>query len=364
VTGEREEVYDDRDNFSQNPFIRTLDEHTIQQIISRGVVLGVYEPVSLLFKLGLSHSFGGPSIRVVLVANVVLHTLNLLLTYTLSNSLMDVFGLNDREPFNKFAVLLSTLIIGLHPLRAEVVAWASCLPYLLACFFSLLCLLCSIQHCKCDSLLTVWKLLASVCFLVAAFSKAAASSVVGAVILLEFTLWNLRAKEAPQFLSCLKQGVLIVGQNIPMLCVGYYAVYCATWAAKDETVNLRNLSMSESLLRATFMLAYYYWKTICPTGLTVRLRVPDALPLQSTRFGLPALVVGVGCLLLTVSYLLLLLRRWKSSVKFQRQSSLLHFLLLAYLALLLPTLGLVSHHVWSLAGKGSTVDTHAVRVVL
>jgi hypothetical protein len=58
--GEREEVHDDTDNFSTNPFIRTLDAHTIHQIISRGAVLGVYEPVSLLVKLGLSRAFGGP----------------------------------------------------------------------------------------------------------------------------------------------------------------------------------------------------------------------------------------------------------------------------------------------------------------
>jgi hypothetical protein len=348
--GEREEVYDDTDNFSKNPFIRTLDEHTVGQIISRGVVLGVYEPVSLLFKLVLSHVFGGPSIQVALVANVVIHTCNMLLSYALSKSLLAAFDLEDREQFAERAILLSTLLVGLHPLRAEVVAWASCQPYLLACFFSMLCLLCSIKHCNSNSMFSLWKVFACFFFLLAALSKAAASSVVGGVILLEFTLSCLRAKEAPQFVTCLKQGVLAVVQNIPMLCIGFYAVYCATWAAQDETVNLRDLTVAESFLRASFMVAYYCWKTIYPTDLTVRLRVPeDTLHLFCVRFGLPALIVGAGCLALGVSYVMVLLRRWKSSVKFQRQNGLFHFLLLAYLALLLPTLGLVSRHVWSLA---------------
>jgi hypothetical protein len=347
--GEREEVYDDTDNFSKNPFIRTLDAHTIHQIISRGAVLGVYEPVSLLVKLGLSRAFGGPSIQVILVANVVIHTLNLLLTYALSRSLMAAFGLNRLGAFEDGAVLLSTLLIGLHPLRAEVVAWASCMPYLLACFFSQLCLLCSIRHCNSDSVVSIWKVSAGVFYFFAALSKAAASSVVGAVILLEFTLLCLRAKEAPKFLTCLKQGALTVVQNTPMLCIGFYAVYCATWAAKDETVNLRDLSVAESFLRASFMVAYYCLKTVYPTDLTVRLRVPETISLFSVRFGLPAFLVGMSCIVLAVSYILLMLRRLKWSVKFQRQNSLLHFLLLAYLALLLPTLGLVSHHVWSLA---------------
>jgi hypothetical protein len=349
--GEREEVYDDSDNFSKNPFIRTtIDEHAVRQIITHGVVLGVYEPVSLLFKLLLSHAFGGPSIQVALKANVVLHTCNLLLSNTLSKALLAAFDLEDHEPFTERAIVLSTLFIGLHPLRAEVVAWASCQPYLLACLFSMLCLLCSIKHCNSKSMFSWWKVIACLFFLLAALSKAAASSVVAAVILLEFTLACLRAKEAPQFGTCLKQGVLTIIQNIPMLCIGFYAVYCATWAAQEEAVNLRDLQFVESFLRASFMVAYYCWKTIYPTDLTVRLRVPeDTMHVFCARFGLPALIVGAGCLALGVSYVLVLLRRYKSSVKVQRQNGLFHFLLLAYLALLLPTLGLVSRHVWSLA---------------
>ena len=203
------------------------------------------------------------------------------------------------------------------------------------------------------SVCSVWKVLACLFFLLAALSKAAASSVVGVVVQLEVTLSCQHAKEAPTLVTCVKKGLTAILQNAPMLCAGFYAVYCATWAAEDETVNLRELSTPESLLRAAYMVGYYCWKSVCPVGLTVRLRVPDEglLLLSNLRFGAPALAVGIGCIVLGVSYVLLLLRHscWKSSVSAQRQHFLLQFLLLAYLVLLLPTLGVASTHVWSLA---------------
>jgi tetratricopeptide (TPR) repeat protein len=345
-----EHIYDDIENYTRNPLLRTLDLQSISHIVSRGIVLRVYEPVSLVFKLLVTHTFDADqAIRVALIANTALHTCNLLLSYLLSKSLLSAFGVNETSLFVQRSLVVSALLVGLHPLRVEVVAWASCLPYLLACLFSLLVLLTTIKDSHSDSVCSGWKLLGIVCYLLAAFSKVAASSVVAASIVLEVTLrCRKQAQNTPMTPALVAKTIVTTAlRSVPMLAIGIYAVYCAAAATNTGTASSadRILTVNETIVRAGYMVAYSFIKTIYPANLTPRLLIPDSI--SSTEHVFLAAAAGVVVAAGSTCYLYLLSSASKASK--DQKYLLLCMLLVVYILLMLPTLGLASQHISMLA---------------
>ena len=69
--------YDDEKNYEEVPQLHSLI-HTLRWVLEDGVILGVWEPVALLFKAGWHVASGGGGPRVCFAINVALHTLNAL----------------------------------------------------------------------------------------------------------------------------------------------------------------------------------------------------------------------------------------------------------------------------------------------
>ena len=132
-------TWDDNENYLENERLKNgLTVENVHWLVKDCTLLGVWEPTSSFFKLLLvslfhqnilgssSDSIDNLSPRIFLISNVLLHTLNSLLLY---------FKVLPSEESNVFARILATLMFAIHPQRVEVVAWASCLPYTLACSF-------------------------------------------------------------------------------------------------------------------------------------------------------------------------------------------------------------------------------------
>ena len=135
-------TWDDNENYLENERLKNgLTVENVNWLVKDCTLLGVWEPTSSFFKLLLvslfhqnilgssSDSIDNLSPRIFLISNVLLHTLNSLLLY---------FKVLPSKESNVFARTLATLMFAIHPQRVEVVAWASCLPYTLACSFSIL----------------------------------------------------------------------------------------------------------------------------------------------------------------------------------------------------------------------------------
>ena len=73
----------------------------------------------------------------VLIISLCLHILNTLLIRGYAETAVRIFR---PDASTKTTIVLSgrALLFAVHPLRTEVVAWASCQPYLLAMLFSIL----------------------------------------------------------------------------------------------------------------------------------------------------------------------------------------------------------------------------------
>jgi len=124
--------WDDDGNYVYNSRIHTLSLPNIVWYFTSANIYFVYEPLSLLVK-ALQHQLVGLTPASIYLTNVALHLVVTALAYTLSLRLSP-----PTSAVHRSALFLGTLCFSAHPLRAEVVSWLSCQPYLLATTFSLL----------------------------------------------------------------------------------------------------------------------------------------------------------------------------------------------------------------------------------
>ena len=98
--------------------------------------LGVYQPLAWI-ALQLQYSFGGMSPSVYHGTSIALHILNTFILFSLIMALRTHADV-ERSRHDRRRLWLAgfvSLIFGLHPLRVEVVSWASSQPYLLCSVF-------------------------------------------------------------------------------------------------------------------------------------------------------------------------------------------------------------------------------------
>ena len=124
--------YDDPANYDQNPFL----QGDLTDIVTDGNVLGVWEPVSLLFRRFVSQ-FIPLSASNVLIISLCLHIGNTLLIRGYAETVVRIYRPDATAQNVRLCSCFAALLFGLHPLRTEVVAWASCQSYLLAASFSI-----------------------------------------------------------------------------------------------------------------------------------------------------------------------------------------------------------------------------------
>eukprot|EP00930_Biecheleria_cincta_P047321 TRINITY_DN32783_c0_g1_i1.p1 TRINITY_DN32783_c0_g1~~TRINITY_DN32783_c0_g1_i1.p1 ORF type:complete len:625 (-),score=96.84 TRINITY_DN32783_c0_g1_i1:28-1902(-) len=312
------------------------------------ISLGVYEPVTLACRVFVSWCGGAVTPRLFAALGVWLHgtatSLACLNAHTvlrlLEGSEAEVtppvkdIGHVRRTARSRQQLLCSaaaTVLLGAHPMRAEVVCWTSCHGYMLACIFSLQCIRSRLSGNLRTELLY---------FCLAVFSKAAAVSLPLVLLLAELAF--VHRSVAPKAVCAAFITV------IPMLLVAIAAALAATLAAGEVPADARSLDLSERLLRACYAPIFYLCQTfVLPWRWTTpRLALPEQgqLSLAQPFFAASAAAVATASLILPV-VLLAVLRSAR-----QHGLSLLWLAWLAYLGSLLPTLGLDPHgHVWALA---------------
>jgi Flp pilus assembly protein TadD len=317
--------WDDQENFLSNPSYRGVGWPQLRWAWTTFRV-GVYQPLAWML-LGAQYSLFGLRPWGYHLTSLIIYVLNTVVLYALVVSLLSRCrnGLAQGGPTT--LAVASGLAVGLfaiHPLRTEVVAWASCQPYLPCAFFSMLTVLAYLRAFpEGEAERRCWLCVAFCCFAAALLSKAVAVGLPAILLILDvYPLGRLGGAAGRSLgLRVWREKVPFLGLSVIFMVVAYVAREDARHLAPVE-----GRSVSASIAQACYAVCFYPIKTILPWSITAYYPIPERLGLAEWPF-MPGFLVTLG-----VSLGLLLWRKTRPGPACAW---------LSYLVLLAPTSGMV-----------------------
>jgi protein O-mannosyl-transferase len=137
-------AYDDDENFIDNASFRGVGSSQFRWAWTT-FLLGVYQPLAWML-LGLGYVLAGLNPRGYHLVSIGRHAAVAVALFALILAILRRCGWpgnpgTRREIHLQVAAALAAALFAVHPLRVEVVAWASCQPYLPCALFSILTIL-------------------------------------------------------------------------------------------------------------------------------------------------------------------------------------------------------------------------------
>jgi Tfp pilus assembly protein PilF len=315
--------WDDGANLLQNPHLREFNWASFCWAW-RTYLLGVYQPLAWLLFLA-EYALWGLLPWGYHLVSLLLHTVNVLVFFVLTRELLEHARPDLAAVDRTLGAALGAALFGVHPLRVEVVAWASSQPYLPCAFFALLSVLLYLRASRADGhrrlrlLVACWVLL-----LAALLCKSLAVPLPLLFLVLDvYPLRRLGADRGPRA-GRSTRGVWV--EKLPFLLLAGVFAAVAFRARTSLEVVARARSLSARVAQVCYSIAYYPLKTVAPSGLMPFHPVRNGASLDEPLFQLCAASV------LGLSLILLLLRR--------RCPALLA-VWVSYLLLLAPNSGIV-----------------------
>lgn len=314
-------LWDDDVNIVGNPFLRQLDVDSIGWAF-RTNIIGVYEPLSWIVKCIEAQVFGLTP-RAFHATSLAMHLGTALLLLLLARRV-----LARALPAAPAASILAGATVAaalwaVHPLRTEVVAWASGQSYAQAGLFSVAAALAYARRCEAPSGGAGWLVASILLYGCAVLSKSAAVMLPAALVALD--LFPYRR------LGSLRTWI----EKIPFGVVAVVMMYVA-WAATATTQPTDDVALDagQKIARAGHAVVTYLMQCVWPVDLLPHYRLPDGgVGLGQPRFAAATAVALALCIAAAVQ-----LRR--------RPGPALAWFV--YLATLLPVLGFVQHGIVTL----------------
>ena len=349
--------YDDDHNFVNNAHVRNgLSWATVRWAWTEGVVLGVWEPAALMVKAAIVSTFGF-SVDIFARCSVALHVATALLLCFVAERIVASALPRGAYAQRWAACGVAAALFAAHPLRVEVIAWASCQSYLFANFFALLAVVLHLKRRAAASLC---------CFALAVLSKSSTVTLVGLFVWID----ALRSEEAwtpRRIVSVFRANAFAIALAalaafLAVRANGDTAFSDAVDAASDDpalslgegpAITLRS---PQKVLRAAYAVCWYAAKTVWPSNLAIRYRVEsaDEIGIGHAPYALALLACSVTTVALSV--VLLVARRRRRRAKKNGASvtpcgcgEIAGAVWASALGLLLPTLGFVQHGIFTLA---------------
>ena len=320
--------WDDPVNFLTNLDYRGLGWAQLRWAFGT-YLLGVYQPLAWVF-LEAQYQAWGLSPGGYHLASLLMHALNAVVLAALAATLLDR-GLPDEVRGDRRAVVLGSAtaaaLYAVHPLRVEVVAWASCQPYLPCAFFCLLTVLAYLRGCEAAGRRRVaWIAGAWTLSLAALACKAAAVGL--PAVLLILNVYPLRRLGIGPGLRAGPEARRVVLELAPFALAGVaFAVLAVSAKRADFSLTPSGAGGIESrLAQACYGIAFYPIKTIVPHGLAHYYPTPRRMDFSRAPYA-PA-AAAVACVTAAAA---VFRRRWPG----------LAAVWACYLATLAPNLGLV-----------------------
>jgi Tfp pilus assembly protein PilF len=319
---------DDEVNFLENLGFRGLGWEQLRWAWST-MLVGVYQPVAWML-LEAQYAAWGLDPRGYHYAGLALHALNTAVLFALTVALVDrarPTASDDERRRLYWASALAAALFAVHPLRAEVVSWTSCQPYLPCAFFSMLTILAYLHAQQKDRSVrsrTCWLVGTFVLYAAAFLSKAPAVGL--PVVLLILDVYPL-GRFGPRALL----------EKVPFFAASAGAMVMAVHARESLSASIV-YPLSFRIGQASFGAVFYLVKTIVPTGLTAFYPFPLHPNWAEPRF---------------VASIVLVVAATAAALWFWRRAPGLSAAWLAYLVLLAPSSGLVP------MGRAMTADRYS-----
>ena len=222
---------------------------------------------------------------------------------------------------------LAVALFAVHPLRTEVVAWASCQPYLPCALFSMLAVLAYLRAFP-DGQTPRWRwLLATFALFVAALlSKAVAVTLPAVLLILDVYPLRRLGGGPGRWLGPSVRRVWWEKVPFGVLSLVFMRLAIVGRAEDIHLVTNKQPGIAARLCQSCFGIWFYLIKTVLPTNITAFYPVPERV----VWFESPFLSCILGTLGVSVA-LFLLRRRWPGLLA----------VWLSYLVILAPNLGLI-----------------------
>jgi Flp pilus assembly protein TadD len=321
-------VWDDDANFLENVSYRGLGWSQIHWAWT-SFQLGVYQPLAWML-LELQYVLFGLRTWGYHLTSLVLYAIDTVVLYLLIMALLVRCrpALQRASPTDlALGAGLAVAPFAVHPLRTEVVAWASCQPYLLCSLCSMLSVLAYLRAFRDGAApRRNWLAGAFLLFVAALLSKAVAVSLPAVFLILDvYPLGRLGRGPGRWFGPSVRT---VWWEKVPFvgLSVVFMGLAVAGRIQVHHLVTYEAWGLMARLVQACYGIWFYLVKTVLPTDITAYYRIPEQAVVRSPLF----LSSVLGTLLATASAFLLR-RRWPGLLA----------VWLSYLVILAPNLGLL-----------------------
>jgi tetratricopeptide (TPR) repeat protein len=323
-------VWDDPQNFLENPDYRGLGWAQLRWDWTSFHV-GVYQPLAWMI-LGVQYLLFGLKPWGYHLSSVILHAINTAVLFLLTVSILVRSGLGGapgRLGIVTVSAGLAAALFAVHPLRTEVVAWASCQPYLPCALFLMLSVLAYLHALPAGSAPRAGWLVASFfLFAAALLSKAVAVTLPIVLLILDvYPLHRLGAGRGRWFSTAVRR---VWWEKIPFALLSLiFAILAALGRVREERLaSAETWGIPERVAQACYGVWFYLIKTVVPANITAYY----VLPPRPEMFTLPFVLSVLGVLGVCVG--LFLVRRRPAGAALGAVWS-------SYLVILAPNLGLV-----------------------
>jgi tetratricopeptide (TPR) repeat protein len=336
------DTWDDGPNLVENPYLhlRALGWSSFSWAW-RTFLLGVYQPVAWLIFFAEYAGWGLEPWGYHFVS-LLWHAVNAIQFFLLTQELLDRARPDLAASDRTSAAALAAGLFAVHPLRVEVVAWASSQPYLPCAFFCLLSIRMYLRACdqtegrvRLKRLVECWAL-----FLAALLCKALAVPL--PFVLLVLDVYPLRRLGGGGASWVGRAARTVWLEKLPFLMLsGLFAVVAYRARLSLEIVTQAR-SLSSRVAQVCYSIAYYPIKTVAPFGLLPFHPVRNGANLGDPLFQL--CTAGASGLSLA---LLLVRRRWPALLAAW----------ISYLLMLAPNSGIVRMGAMLIADRYSYIAT-------
>lgn len=314
--------WDDTTNFLNNPDYRGLGWKNLRWMATT-FLLGQWIPLTWL-TLGLDYIVWGMDPFGYHLTSVLLHTATTVAFYFVARRLLAMSAPSWSPQSLATAALAAALFFGIHPLRAESVAWVTERRDVLSGLFFMLALLGYLRAREEGPRSRLWFGLSVGAYALAALSKSIVVSL--PIVLLLLDVYPLRRLGSEPRRG--RRARELIVEKGPYFLVALITGLMAIWAQQSNRflTPLDQLSMLDRIPVVLYSLWFYLAKTVLPTGLSPLYELPARVSLLEPRF----LGAAVGAAA-AGAVVILLGRRWMG----------LRIAAAAYAAMLAPVSGLL-----------------------